>query len=184
MSDSEKSSIYSEDENDENLYESDDDISIKDTENPALNDDEDLGMSDDDEDPDDSDDEDNTEIKLKKITPEMKTNIIEEHHPELKYRNHKEIEILSKVVRDISGRIIDPFHHTNPLISKYEIARLIGERAKQISNGVLPLVQSDSIDPYVLAELELREKKIPFIIQRPLPNGTCEYWRIEDLEFI
>jgi hypothetical protein len=30
--------------------------------------------------------------------------------------------------------------------------------------------------------MELREKAIPFIVERPLPNGGCEYWRIADLE--
>ena len=33
-----------------------------------------------------------------------------------------------------------------------------------------------------IAEKELEEKKIPFIIRRPLPNGGSEYWKVEDLE--
>ena len=32
--------------------------------------------------------------------------------------------------------------------------------------------------------MELKEKKIPFIIQRPLPNGNAEYWALEDLEIL
>jgi DNA-directed RNA polymerase subunit K/omega len=32
-----------------------------------------------------------------------------------------------------------------------------------------------------IARLELAQKKLPFIIQRPLPNGTFEYWRLSDL---
>ena len=32
--------------------------------------------------------------------------------------------------------------------------------------------------------LEFEAEKIPFIIRRPLPNGTCEYWYLRDLEMI
>ena len=31
---------------------------------------------------------------------------------------------------------------------------------------------------------ELKQKKIPFIIRRPLPNGKSEYWDINDLEIL
>jgi hypothetical protein len=40
------------------------------------------------------------------------------------------------------------------------------------------------VDGYIIAELELREKKIPFIIRRPIPGGGCEYWSIRDLEIV
>jgi hypothetical protein len=30
-------------------------------------------------------------------------------------------------------------------------------------------------------KLELKEKKLPYILKRPLPNGTYEYWRLSDL---
>ena len=32
--------------------------------------------------------------------------------------------------------------------------------------------------------MELKEKKIPFIIRRPLPDNTFEYWKLQDLELI
>ena len=28
---------------------------------------------------------------------------------------------------------------------------------------------------------EYKQKLIPFIVKRPLPNGCCEYWKFEDL---
>jgi DNA-directed RNA polymerase I, II, and III subunit RPABC2 len=40
------------------------------------------------------------------------------------------------------------------------------------------------IDGYLIALKEFEEKKIPFIIRRPLPDGTSEYWRLSDLEII
>jgi hypothetical protein len=40
------------------------------------------------------------------------------------------------------------------------------------------------LDGYLIALKELEEKRLPFIIQRPLPNGGSEYWRIADLEML
>ena len=37
------------------------------------------------------------------------------------------------------------------------------------------------IDHYTIAQMELEQNKIPFIIKRPLPNGKSEYWRVQDL---
>lgn len=36
-------------------------------------------------------------------------------------------------------------------------------------------------DPLEIAYKELREKKIPFIIRRYLPDGTFEDWKLEEL---
>jgi hypothetical protein len=32
--------------------------------------------------------------------------------------------------------------------------------------------------------MEFEQNKIPFIIARPLPNGSTEYWHVSDLENI
>ena len=32
--------------------------------------------------------------------------------------------------------------------------------------------------------MELQEKKLPFIIKRPISNNKFEYWKLEDLEII
>jgi hypothetical protein len=32
-----------------------------------------------------------------------------------------------------------------------------------------------------IARLELEARRLPFILRRPMPNGTFEYWRISDL---
>ena len=82
--------------------------------------------------------------------------------------------------------IIDPFHKTIPILTKYERARILGQRAKQIDSGAKPFVHIDKTfnDGYLIATKELEEKKIPFIIRRPLPNGGSEYWKVQDLEII
>lgn len=38
-------------------------------------------------------------------------------------------------------------------------------------------------DPYKLAERELNERKIPFIIRRYLPDGTYEDWKLSELTY-
>jgi DNA-directed RNA polymerase I, II, and III subunit RPABC2 len=113
-------------------------------------------------------------------------NYIVDFHPECLNHNSDEVSKLSKVIRDESNIIIDPLHRTIPYLTKYEKARVLGQRAKQIETGAKPLVKvpENIIDSYVIAELELREKKIPFIIKRPIPGGAFEYWNLKDLENI
>ena len=140
-------------------------------------------MEDEDEDDDEEDDDENY---LQKFDETLKTNIIADYHPELKQHNNDEVDVLSNVVRDKNGLIIDPLHRTIPILTKYEKARILGERAKQLNSGATPFVEVESsiIDGYLIALKEFDEKKIPFIIKRPLPNGGCEYWKLKDLEFI
>jgi len=130
--------------------------------------------------------EDDDENYLQKFGEDIQKTIIQDHHPELQAHNNEEIEVLSIVTRDANGIIIDPLHRTIPIVSRYEKARVLGERAKQLNAGAEPFVEIDEtmIDGYVIALKEFEEKKIPFIIQRPLPNGACEYWKLRDLEIL
>jgi len=67
-------------------------------------------------------------------------------------------------------------------ITKYEKALLIGKRAKQIEEGAIPNVKVLPGQSVIqIAEEELRQRKIPFIIKRPIGN-TYEYWRPVDME--
>ena len=137
---------------------------------------------------DDEADEDDEyeENYLQKFDSEVNKNYIYEFHPECLNHNSDEVEKLAKVTRDDNNNIIDPLHRTLPYLTKYEKARVLGQRAKQIEVGAKPLVKvpENIIDGYIIAELELREKKIPFIIKRPIPGGAFEYWHIRDLENI
>ena len=135
---------------------------------------------------DDDDDDEYEENYLQKFDNEITKNYISEFHPECLNHNSDEVEKLAKVVRDENNIIIDPLHRTVPYLTKYEKARILGQRAKQIEVGAKPFVKvpENIIDSYVIAELELREKKIPFIIKRPIPGGAFEYWHLKDLEII
>ena len=134
----------------------------------------------------DEDDDDDDDDEIFDKIDHSRYSIIQNHHPELKTLNYEEIETLCVVVRDNKGIIIDPLHKTLPILSRYEKARILGERAEQINSGAQPFIEVETsmIDGYLIAMKELEQKKIPFIIQRPLPNGGCEYWRLSDLEII
>ncbi len=139
--------------------------------------------SEDDEYDDDDDDDDNYLQKFERLN---KKDLISSYHPELITHNNDEVETLTRITRNEEGIIIDPLHRTLPFLTKYEKARILGERAKQINQGAKPLIEigPDIIDGYLIALREFDEKKIPFILKRPMPNGGCEYWKFKDLEVI
>lgn len=132
----------------------------------------------------DDDDAEEDDDYFKKLDEDMQENILQKHHPELIVNNYEEIDALCTIVRDKDGMIIDPLHKTIPYVTRYEKARVLGERAKQINAGSPPFIEVEEniIEGYLIALREFENKKIPFIIQRPLPNGGCEYWRLRDLE--
>lgn len=143
-----------------------------------------LSDDDDDDEDDDDDDEDEDEY-FRKFDEDLKSNVISEYHPEILQHNYEEIDALTTITY-VDGAIKDPLHKTLPILTKYEKARILGERAKQINSGAKPFVAVEEgvIDGYLIAIKELEEKKIPFIIRRPLPNGACEYWKLKDLEIL
>jgi DNA-directed RNA polymerase I, II, and III subunit RPABC2 len=150
---------------------------------------EELAYNSDDEEGDSNDeniDEDDDESKLKKFDKELREDYLVNFHPESLVQNYDEIYNLSRVVRDLNGVIVDSLHKTLPIMTKYEKTRILGQRAKQINDGATPFVKVPEgvIDGYLIALKELEDKKIPFIIRRPLPNRGSEYWLIEDLEII
>ena len=101
-------------------------------------------------------------------------------------QQHPEIWIpIEEVVKDVltpSGPK-DSHHTTYPFITKYERTRLLCIRTSQIEKGAHPYVPVPEgvTASYEIAKLELKEKKLPYILKRPLPNGTYEFWRLEDL---
>ncbi|KAL1311123.1 hypothetical protein AAFC00_001326 [Neodothiora populina] len=71
---------------------------------------------------------------------------------------------------------------TTPYMTKYERARVLGTRALQISMNAPVLVDVEGeTDPLQIAIKELREKKIPLVVRRYLPDGWYEDWTCEEL---
>ena len=93
---------------------------------------------------------------------------------------------MSKIVDDYHDvmRIYDPSKNvTRPFMSTYEKVKIIGLRAEQLQRGAAPYVEFDHevFDPIEIATKELKERKLPFMLCRTLPNGDKEYWRLEDM---
>jgi DNA-directed RNA polymerase I, II, and III subunit RPABC2 len=135
---------------------------------------------------DDDDDDIDGEQYLQKFEQSVSDDYIVNFHPECVLQNYDEILSMTKVVRNSDGIIIDKLHRTIPYLTKYEKARILGQRAKQINSGAHAFIKvpENVIDGYIIAEMELKQKRIPLIIRRPLPNGGSEYWKVQDLEDI
>ena len=133
---------------------------------------------------DETDSDDEYEENMNKLEQDINKDMIFSYHPETKQINFKELITLSKVARNKKGQIIDPLHTTIPFLTRYEKAKILGLRAKQINNGADPLIDlpRSIIDGHTIALMELKEHKIPFIIKRPIPNGGNEYWKVSDLQ--
>ena len=141
----------------------------------------------DDEEDDEKDDDDSDVDDLQKLEwGYEERNTLLNYHPEVNQISEEQLQTLSTIVKDKTGNIVDPFHKTIPIMTKYEKAKIIGIRAQQINSGSEPFIQVDNnmIDGLTIANEELLQRKIPFIIRRPLPNGTSEYWNINDLELL
>ena len=135
--------------------------------------------------PPDSEIESEDEEDLQKIEQEQVLTYINRYHSECLVSNSDEVEALSKIIK-INNVIVDPNHKTNPILSKYEKTKILGQRTKQLNSGCSPYfsVPSNIIDNYLIAQMELKEKKIPVIIRRPVSSSHSEYWKLEDLEQI
>ena len=80
-------------------------------------------------------------------------------------------------------RHVDEVHRTYPILTQYEKTKILSFRASQIGHGAAPyiVVPKGVTDSYLIAKLELQEKRLPFIVKRPLPDGRYEVWKLADL---
>ena len=79
--------------------------------------------------------------------------------------------------------LLDAKHTTYPFLTNYEKTKCISFRASQINNGAKPYISVPVgvNDTYLIAKMELEERRLPFIVKRPIPDGTYEVWRLNDL---
>jgi|TARA_Y100000389_G_scaffold106183_2_gene103113 DNA-directed RNA polymerase I, II, and III subunit RPABC2 len=75
------------------------------------------------------------------------------------------------------------------IMTKYEYNQIISQRATMLAQGAQSYVDIDfninsNMDLRLVANKELLEGKLPFIIKRPLPNNKFDYYRIKDLDLI
>ena len=93
---------------------------------------------------------------------------------------------MSKIVQDYNDIIAsyNPRNNTTKnILSKYEKTKIIGMRMEQLARNAEPYVSIEPgrFNPLEIAEKELMERKLPFMVCRKLPNGKMEYWRLCDM---
>lgn len=71
---------------------------------------------------------------------------------------------------------------TTPYMTKYERARVLGTRALQIAMCAPVMVELEGeTDPLQIAMKELKQRKIPIIVRRYMPDGSYEDWGIDEM---
>lgn len=71
---------------------------------------------------------------------------------------------------------------TDPYMTDYEFSRLIGCRDFQLKSGDDPRIDTeDEINTLEIARKELYALVIPLVIQRTLPDGRSEWWKVSEL---
>ena len=103
------------------------------------------------------------------------------HHPEciIDYAE----KVAPKIPLISSPPLKDPNHKSVPFLTQYERTKIIGMRANQLSQGARPYIDIPEYmtDVGEIARLELKERRLPFLVRRPMPDGSHEYWRLSDL---
>jgi DNA-directed RNA polymerase subunit K/omega len=79
--------------------------------------------------------------------------------------------------------IVKNIRISKPILTKYEYVRLLTDRSKQLAQGAKPMLKNiQDLSSKEIAKLELKNKIIPLIIERPVPNSTSERWKLSELE--
>lgn len=100
-----------------------------------------------------------------------------ENHPEVKPIFRKDVNAAPK-----DKRI------TREYYTKYEYVALLSMRAQQLAEGARPLVGIDGLktsDPmfvWNVAKREIEQRKLPFVVRRQMPDGTAEFWSVQEME--
>jgi len=111
-------------------------------------------------------------------TPSNSTKQLLADHPELASDYSSEVErLLVQLGKD------DPNHTTYPFVTLYERTKILSLRASQLAKGARPFIEVTEamLDVHEIATAEFNARRLPFILKRPRPNGTFEYWRLSDL---
>jgi DNA-directed RNA polymerase I, II, and III subunit RPABC2 len=105
------------------------------------------------------------------------------HHPEclLDYRE----EVIKKLPLTAfpADNSVDRKHKSVPYLTLFEKTKILGFRANQLAQGSVSFIHVPAhvTDVLEIAALELEQKRLPYILKRPMPDGTFEYIRLTDL---
>jgi DNA-directed RNA polymerase subunit K/omega len=122
------------------------------------------------------------------VKPQDPLSTLYKHHPEA-ILDYQETIIQKLPLQSIppgSSQSPDPNHKSQPFLTQYEKTSILGFRTNQLAQGALPFVAVPKHirNPLDIAKLELEQRRLPFILKRPMPDGSFEYWRLSDLMII
>lgn len=90
---------------------------------------------------------------------------------------------LDELFGDETNILIKNTKLSKPILTKYEFVRLLTDRTKQLAQGAKPMMKNiENLSSKEIAKLELKNKIIPLIIERPVPNSGFERWKLSELE--
>jgi len=114
-----------------------------------------------------------TEKEIAEIDKECE--IIKNREIITKDLEHKPIEITGKGDQIVTGP---------PTLTRFERARIMGARALQLSLGapVFITIPKNAISSLEIAMEELKQRVIPIVIKRTLPNGDYQHLPIDQFE--
>ena len=109
--------------------------------------------------------------------------VLYKHHPET-IVDYAE-SVIPKVPLEVAppGMGADSKHESPPFLTVYERTKILGTRTNQLAEGARPFITVPEYvtQPLDIAKMELEQRRLPFIVKRPMPDGTFEYWRLSDL---
>lgn len=106
------------------------------------------------------------------------------------YSQHSEtiLDYIEEIIPKLTTKTLPPgsedaLHKSQPFLSNFEKAQIIGFRSNQLSKGARPFVviPAHVTDVKEIARMEMEARRLPFIIKRRLPDNRYEYWRLCDL---
>ena len=109
------------------------------------------------------------------------------HHPECRLDYVEEVleKVPLKAYPPDNGA--DKKHKSVMYLTIFEKTKILGFRANQLSQGSKPFINplpEHVTDVLEIAALELEQRRLPYILKRPMPDGSFEYIRLSDLMII
>ena len=108
--------------------------------------------------------------------------VLHRHHPEC-ILDYSESVLHKLPLKTVGSMNVDPNHKSQPFLSQYEKTRILGFRTNQLAQGsrAFVTVPDHIVNTLDIAKMELEQRRLPFIVKRPMPDGSFEYWRLSDL---
>ena len=105
------------------------------------------------------------------------------HHPECRLDYMEDVAKLLPLSAYPPDNNTDKNHKSVPYLTLFEKTKILGFRANQLAQGSVSFVHVPAhvTDVLEIAALELEQKRLPYILKRPMPDGSFEYIRLADL---